>query len=52
MAKVALLIAVSEYEPGLNSLPGTTNDKDNPIVLVQVQQIPGTNKYDFVPIQP
>ncbi|MDZ8080707.1 MAG: ABC transporter substrate-binding protein [Nostoc sp. DcaGUA01] len=26
--------------------------KDNPIVLVQVKQIPGTDKYDFVPIQP
>ncbi len=26
--------------------------KENPIVLVQVKQIPGTDKYDFVPIQP
>lgn len=26
MAKVALLIGVSEYEPGLNSLPGAVKD--------------------------
>ncbi len=26
MAKVALLIGVSEYEPGLNPLPGATRD--------------------------
>ncbi|MEH2371699.1 ABC transporter substrate-binding protein [Nostoc sp.] len=26
--------------------------KDNPIFLVKVQQIPGTDKYEFVPIQP
>ena len=26
MAKIALLIGVSEYEPGLNPLPGTVKD--------------------------
>ncbi|MEH2361430.1 ABC transporter substrate-binding protein [Nostoc sp.] len=26
--------------------------KDNPTLLVKVQQIPGTDKYEFVPIQP
>ena len=28
MAKVALLVGVSEYEPGLNSLPGSVKDVD------------------------
>ena len=28
MAKVALLVGVSEYEPGLNPLPGSVKDVD------------------------
>jgi hypothetical protein len=28
MAKVALLIGISEYEPGLNPLPGSVKDVD------------------------
>jgi hypothetical protein len=28
MAKVALLIGISEYEPGLNPLPGSAKDVD------------------------
>jgi hypothetical protein len=28
MAKVALLVGVSEYEPGLNPLPGAVKDVD------------------------
>ncbi len=97
MAKVALLIGVSEYEPGFTPLPAARKDatiaivkglqqsktredlqkalhspglsvngatgkiqfftqsgdrKDNPIFLVKVQQIPGTDKYEFAPIKP
>ncbi|MGI2907477.1 caspase, EACC1-associated type [Tolypothrix sp. VBCCA 56010] len=47
MAKVALLIAVSEYEPGLNSLPGTTNDVE---AMRQVLHNPEIGGFDEVKV--
>jgi hypothetical protein len=42
MAKVALLIGVSEYEPGLNSLPGAVMDVD---AMQQVLQHPDVGEF-------
>ncbi|MGV0104997.1 hypothetical protein NSTCB13_03702 [Nostoc sp. DSM 114160] len=45
MAKVALLIGVSEYEPGLTSLPATIKDVD---AMQQVLQNPEIGGFDRV----
>jgi uncharacterized caspase-like protein len=42
MAKVALLIGVTEYEPGLNSLPGAVMDVD---AMQQVLQHPDVGEF-------
>jgi hypothetical protein len=41
MAKIALLIGVSEYEPGLNSLPGAVMDVDAMQRVLQHQDMGG-----------
>ncbi len=49
MAKVALLIGVSEYEPGLNSLPAAANDVE---AMRRVLQHPEIGGFDRVtPLQ-
>ena len=45
MAKVALLIGVSEYEPGLNPLPAAVKDIER---LRQVLQDPEMGGFDEV----
>ncbi len=41
MAKIALLIGVSEYQPGLNSLPGATKDVEAMRRILQHSEIGG-----------
>ena len=41
MAKIALLIGVSEYQPGLNSLPGAAKDVESMHRILQHPQIGG-----------
>ncbi|MBW4420837.1 MAG: caspase family protein [Myxacorys californica WJT36-NPBG1] len=49
MAKVALLIGVSEYEPGLNPLPAAAKDVE---AMRQVLQHPAIGGFDQVtPLQ-
>lgn len=43
MAKVALLIGISEYEPGLNALPAAVKDIE---ALQQVLQDPEMGGFD------
>ncbi|AFW94010.1 ligand binding domain-containing protein [Anabaena sp. 90] len=47
MAKVALLIGVSEYEPGLNSLPAATKDVE---AMRQVLENPDIGGFDEVKV--
>ncbi|MBD1909843.1 MULTISPECIES: ABC transporter substrate-binding protein [unclassified Leptolyngbya] len=48
MAKVALLIGVSEYEPGLNALPAAVNDVAAIQELLLNPEIGGFNKADVL----
>lgn len=45
MAKIALLIGISEYEPGLNSLPAALNDVR---AMQQILESPDLGKFDEV----
>jgi uncharacterized caspase-like protein len=48
MAKVALLVGVSEYEPGLNPLPGAVKDVDAVQEVLLHPEIGGFAESDIV----
>jgi uncharacterized caspase-like protein len=48
MAKYALLIGVSEYEPGLNLLPGATKDVEAMQRVLQHPEIGGFETEDII----
>jgi hypothetical protein len=47
MARVALLIGVSEYEPGLNPLPASINDMQGIAQVLQHPEMGGFAELDI-----